>query len=175
MTDLRTLLLNQDTQGAELFDSPKERLNFYRAEIHFESTLLASRTSGYLSSQSFLIIAFASSMANTNPEWGALFRLVVPAVLAILGLITSLHAIPGIRASYDIIERWHHKQGELLQTEGQVGLLPNRDSALFGEGDSPAGGERYKRTLMFSLRTPIIFGSVWALLGVFCVILFFYG
>ncbi|MEN2508951.1 hypothetical protein V8Z77_18735 [Stutzerimonas stutzeri] len=175
MTDLRTLLLNQDTQGAELFDSPKERLNFYRAEIHFESTLLASRTSGYLSSQSFLIIAFASSMANTNPEWGALFRLVVPAVLAILGLITSLHAIPGIRASYDIIERWHHKQGELLQTEGQVGLLPNRDSALFGEGNSPAGGERYKRTLMFSLRTPIIFGSVWALLGVFCVILFFYG
>lgn len=175
MTDLRTLLLNQDTQGAELFDSPKERLNFYRAEIHFESTLLASRTSGYLSSQSFLIIAFASFMANTNPEWGALFRLVVPAVLAILGLITSLHAIPGIRASYDIIERWHHKQGELLQTEGQVGLLPNRDSALFGEGNSPAGGERYKRTLMFSLRTPIIFGSVWALLGVFCVILFFYG
>lgn len=175
MTDLRTLLLNQDTQGAELFDSPKERLNFYRAEIHFESTLLASRTSGYLSSQSFLIIAFASSMANTNPEWGALFRLVVPAVLAILGLITSLHAIPGIRASYDIIERWHHKQGELLQTEGQVGLLPNRDSALFGEGNSPAGGERYKRTLMFSLRTPIIFGSVWALLGVFCVVLFFYG
>ena len=67
------------------------------------------------------------------------------------------------------------KQGELLQTEGQVGLLPNRDSALFGEGNSPAGGERYKRTLMFSLRTPIIFGSVWALLGVFCVILFFYG
>ena len=175
MTDLRTLLLNQDTQGAELFDSPKERLNFYRAEIHFESTLLASRTSGYLSSQSFLIIAFASSMANTHPAWGALFRLVVPAVLAILGLITSLHAIPGIRASYDIIERWHHKQGELLQTEGQVGLLPNRDSALFGEGNSPAGGERYKRTLMFSLRTPIIFGSVWALLGVFCVILFFYG
>ncbi len=175
MTDLRTLLLNQDTQGAELFDSPKERLNFYRAEIHFESTLLASRTSGYLSSQSFLIIAFASSMANTNPEWGALFRLVVPAVLAILGLITSLHAIPGIRASYDIIERWHHKQGELLQTEGQVGLLPNRDSALFGEGNSPAGGERYKRTLMLSLRTLIIFGSVWALLGVFCVILFFYG
>lgn len=124
MTDLRTLLLNQDTQGAELFDSPKERLNFYRSEIHFESTLLASRTSGYLSSQSFLIIAFASSMANTNPEWGSLFRLVVPTVLALLGLITSLHAIPGIRASYDVIERWHIKQADLLQTEGHVGLLP---------------------------------------------------
>ena len=62
MTDLRTLLLNQDTQAGEVFDSPKERLTFYRSEIHFESTLLASRTSGYLSSQSFLIIAFASSI-----------------------------------------------------------------------------------------------------------------
>lgn len=175
MADLKTLLLNQDTQGADVFDSPKERLNFYRSEIHFESTLLASRTSGYLSSQSFLIIAFASSMANTNPEWGSLFRLVVPTVLAILGLITSLHAIPGIRASYDIIERWHLKQADLLQTEGNVGLLPNQDSALFGEGNTPAGGQRYKRTLMFSLRTPIIFGSVWALLGVFCVVLYFFG
>lgn len=175
MPDLKTLLLNQDTQGAEVFDSPKERLSFYRSEIHFESTLLASRTSGYLSSQSFLIIAFASSMANTNQEWGSLFRLVVPTVLAMLGLITSLHAIPGIRASYDVIERWHQKQAELLQTEGQVGLLPNRDSALFGEGNSPAGGKRYKRTLMFSLRTPVIFGSVWTLLGVFCVVLYFFG
>src|SRR3546814_545556 len=90
MTDLRTLLLNQDTQGAELFDSPKERLIFYRSEIHFESSLLAERTSAYLSSQSFLMIAFASSMANSNPEWGELFRLVVPAILSALGLITSL-------------------------------------------------------------------------------------
>lgn len=175
MADLKTLLLNQDTRGAEVFESAKERLKFYRSEIQFESTLLASRTTGYLSSQSFLMIAFASSMANTNPDWGSLYRLVVPSVLALLGLITSLHAIPGIRASYDVIERWHSKQAELLQTEGNAGLLPNQDSALFGEGNTPAGGERYKRTLMFSLRTPIIFGSVWAVLGAFCVILYFFG
>lgn len=175
MPDLKTLLLNQDTQGAEVFDSAKERLNFYRSEIHFESTLLASRTSSYLSSQSFLMIAFASLMANTNPEWGSLFRLVVPSVLALLGLITSLHAIPGIRGSFDVIERWHRKQADLLQTEGNVGLLPNHDSALFGEGNTPAGGERYKRTLMFSLRTPIIFGCVWAVLGVFCIVLHFFA
>ncbi|MGK9065956.1 hypothetical protein [Stutzerimonas chloritidismutans] len=175
MADLKTLLLNQDTQGAEVFESAKERLNFYRSEIHFESTLLASRTSSYLSSQSFLMIAFASSMANTNPEWGSLFRLVVPSLLAVLGLVTSMHAVPGIRASYDVIERWHRKQAELLQTEGSAGLLGNRQSALFGEGDNPAGGERYKRTLLFSLRTPVIFGSVWALLGAFCVVLYVVG
>jgi len=46
---------------------------------------------------------------------------------------------------------------------------------LFGEGNSPAGGQRYKRTLMFSLRTPIIFASVWMLLGAFCVVLYLVG
>ncbi|MDI9750458.1 hypothetical protein QM285_21760, partial [Stutzerimonas stutzeri] len=49
-------------------------------------SLLAERTSAYLASQSFLMIAFASSMANSNPEWGDLFRLVVPAILSLLGL-----------------------------------------------------------------------------------------
>lgn len=175
MTDLRTLLLNQDTRGAEVFDTPKERLQFYRSEIHFESTLLAERTSSYLSAQSFLMIAFASSMANTNPEWGSLFRLVVPAILAGLGLLTSFHALPGIKSSFDVIERWHQKQAELLQIEGQAGLLPNQESALFGEGNSPTGGYRYKRTLLFSLRTPLIFASVWALFGGFCVVLYFFG
>ncbi|MFC3607628.1 hypothetical protein [Stutzerimonas tarimensis] len=173
MPDLRNLLLNQETQGAELFESAKDRLNFYRAEIHFESTLLAERTSTYLSSQSFLMIAFASSMANTNPEWGGLFRLVIPSILSLLGFITSLHAIPGIKANFEVIERWHQKQAELLQLEGHVGLLPNNESALFGEGTNPSGGKRYKRTLLFSLRTPLIFGAVWVIFGLFCIVLHF--
>lgn len=173
MADLRTLLLNQDTQGGELFESPKERLIFYRSEIHFESSLLAERTSAYLSSQSFLMIAFASTMANSNPDWGNLFRLVVPAVLALLGLITSLHAMPGIKSNFEVIERWHQKQAELLQCEGRVGILPNNESALFGEGDSPAGGRRYKRTLLFSLRTPLIFSLVWSVFGALCLALSF--
>src|SRR5690606_24437225 len=135
--DLRTPLLRQDTQGRERVESPRERLLFYRSEIHFESSLLAERTSAYLSSQSFLMIAFASTMANSNPDWGNLFRLVVPAVLALLGLITSLHAMPGIKSNFEVIERWHQKQAELLQCEGRVGILPNNESALFGEGDSP--------------------------------------
>lgn len=173
MTDLRNLLLNQATQGAELFESPRERLNFYRSEIHFESTLLAERTSSYLSSQSFLMIAFASSMANSNPEWGGLFRLVIPTILSLLGLVTSLHAIPGIKSNFEVIERWHQKQAELLQREGHVGLLANNESALFGEGTSPVGGKRYKHTLLFSLRTPLIFGLVWIVFGIFCVALHF--
>src|SRR3546814_12223760 len=88
------------------------------------------------------MIAFASSMANSNPEWGELFRLVVPAILSALGLITSLHAMPGIKSNFDVIERWHQKQSELLQLEGRVGMLPNNESTLFGGGNSTVGGHR---------------------------------
>lgn len=173
MPDLRTLLLNQDTQGGELFESPKERLLFYRSEIHFESSLLAERTSAYLASQSFLMIAFASSMANSNPEWGDLFRLVVPAILSLLGLFL-MPALDDVEVGLDArhgVDRG--EQAELLQIEGRVGMLPNNESALFGEGNSPVGGHRYKRTLLFSLRTPIIFSLVWGAFGLLCLALSF--
>ena len=32
----------------------------------------------WLTAQAFLVIAFASCMANLNPEWGKLFTLSVP-------------------------------------------------------------------------------------------------
>ena len=87
-----------------LFGTPKDRLDFYRREIHYETSLLSNRTNAYLTAQSFLVIAFASSMANLNPRWGELFTLVVPTLMAILGIFSSLHAWPGFRASYVIID-----------------------------------------------------------------------
>ena len=79
--------------------------------------------------------------------------------------------MPGIKSNFDVIERWHQKQSELLQLEGRVGMLSNNESALFGEGSSPVGGPRYKRTLLFSLRTPIIFSLVWSAFGLLCLAL----
>lgn len=69
-------------QNAKMFGSPKERLDFYRREIQYETSILANRTDAYLTAQSFLVIAFASCMGNLNPEWGKLFTLVVPPFLA---------------------------------------------------------------------------------------------
>ncbi|RMM74311.1 hypothetical protein ALQ72_05588 [Pseudomonas syringae pv. maculicola] len=42
-----------DEQQVKLFGSPKERLDFYRREIHYETTNLSNRTNAYLSAQSF--------------------------------------------------------------------------------------------------------------------------
>ena len=44
-------LPGQDAQQTYLFDSPKDRLDFYRKEIHYETAILSNRTNAYLSAQ----------------------------------------------------------------------------------------------------------------------------
>jgi len=83
-----TRLQQACTDDVLLFGTPKDRLDFYRREIQYETTLLSNRTNAYLTAQSFLVIAFASSMANLNPEWGELFTLVVPSLMAVLGIFS---------------------------------------------------------------------------------------
>lgn len=151
---------------AMLFGSPKDRLNFYRKEIQYETSILSNRTNAYLSAQSFLVIAFASSMANLNPEWGKMFTLVVPPFLTLLGLISSMHAWPGIRAAYEIIDHWHFKQAQLLSSQPAMGLAYD-DSPLFSEHESSEKG--YRKSLMFSMRTPWLFTVFWFLLGAFSI------
>ncbi|TBU71018.1 hypothetical protein DNK10_25585 [Pseudomonas daroniae] len=147
-----------------MFGTPKERLDFYRREIQYETHLLADRTNAYLAAQSFLVIAYASSMANSNPTWGDLFTLVVPTLLALLGIVNSLHAWPGIRASSAIISHWHFKQQHLLRSEPKFGHAYDQ-SPLFSEHES--SDERYYKSLRFSLRSPWLFTIFWMVLGLF--------
>ena len=153
-----------DEDDALLFGSPKERLDFYRREIQYETSILANRTDAYLAAQSFLVIAFASCMANLNPEWGKLFTLVVPPFLALLGLLSSLNAWPGIRAAYDIIDHWHFKQSELLRSEPVMGMAYD-ESPLFSEMESSHKG--YRKSLLFSMRAPWLFMVFWVLLAAY--------
>ena len=155
-----------DEQQVKLFGSPKERLDFYRREIHYETTNLSNRTNAYLSAQSFLVIAYASSMANANTDWGVMFTLVVPPMLALLGLFCTIAAWPGIRAACDIIMHWHRKQAGLLRSEPVIGLTYD-DSPLFSDWESSETGP--KKSLLFSKRTPWLFSFFWLFLGSFAV------
>ncbi|WP_225773558.1 hypothetical protein [Pseudomonas sp. Marseille-Q5115] len=162
----------QEASENAMFGTPKARLDFYRNEIQYETSLMSNRTNAYLSAQSFLVIAYASSMANLNPDWGKLFTLVVPPILALLGIVSSLHAWPGIRAAYDIIDHWHFKQYQLLRAEPAMGMAYD-DSPLFSKHEAQEKG--YRQSLLFSMRTPWIFTGVWAVLGVFSVWLQYFG
>lgn len=155
-----------EEQNVRLFGSPKERLDFYRREIHYETTNLSNRTNAYLSAQSFLVIAYGSTMANVNPDWGVFFTLIVPPMLALFGLLNSLSAWPGIRAACDIIMHWHHKQAQLLRSEPVIGLAYD-DSPLFSDWESSETGP--KKSLMFSKRAPWLFSVFWVFLGVFAI------
>ncbi|WP_367597667.1 hypothetical protein [Pseudomonas fulva] len=148
--------------NARMFGSPKERLDFYRQEIQYETSILANRTDAYLAAQSFLVIAYASAMGNTNQSWGEMFTLVVPPFLALLGVLSSLNAWPGIHAAYKIIEHWQLKQSHLLRSEPMMGLAYD-ESPLFSETETSQAGHR--KSLLFSLRTPWIFLVCWVLLG----------
>jgi len=149
-----------------MFVSPKDRLNFYRNEIHNEAANLSSRTNAYLSAQSFLVIAYGSSMANMNPDWGELFTLVIPPMLALLGILSSLSAWPGIKAACDIIDHWYIKQTGLLNCEPEVGRIYD-DSPLFSSWESSLKGQR--KSLLFSMRSPWLFSAFWLFFGGFSI------
>ena len=157
-------LSDHSEHNAKMFGSPKDRLDFYRREIQYETTILANRTDAYLTAQSFLVIAFVSGMGNLNPEWGKLFTLIVPVFLAFLGILSSLNAWPGIRAAYEIIDHWHYKQSELLRSEPLMGMAYD-ESPLFSEMESSHKG--YRKSLLFSMRAPWLFMVFWVLLGAY--------
>lgn len=153
--------LHRPDQG-QLFATPRERLEFYRREIQYETTILANRTDAFLTAQSFLVIAFISCMGNLNPKWGGQFTLFVPPFLALLGLLSCLNAWPGIRAAYGIIDHWHFKQSQLLHSEPSIGLAYD-DWPLFSETESSHRG--YRKSLMFSIRAPWLFLVFWVVLA----------
>jgi len=146
----------------KIFGSAKDRLGFYRREIRFETTNLSSRTDAFLASQAFLLIAYASSMANLNPQWGSLFTIVVPIMLALFGTVSSAIAWPGIKAACDIIDHWYLKQSGLLASNPLVGLSYD-DSPLFSRWESTDKGHR--PALIFSKRAPWFFCIFWLCLG----------
>ncbi|WP_126362890.1 hypothetical protein [Pseudomonas fluorescens] len=146
-----------------IFGAPVEKICFYRREIHYETSVLASRTSSYLTAQSFLVIAFAICMCNQNAEWGRLVTLIIPLSLAFLGILISINAWPGLRAAYDIIDHWYYKQSELMRSEVVMRMTCD-ELPLFCERESTHKG--YRKALLFSIRLPWIFSSFWMLVAV---------
>lgn len=157
---------NETEREKAIFVSPKDRLDFYRNEIHNEAGNLSARTNSYLSAQSFLVIAYGSCMANMNPDWGPIFTLVVPPTLALLGLLSSLNAWPGIKAACDIIDHWYVKQNSLLNSEPMIGQVYD-ETPLFSDWESDFKGQR--KSLLFSMRSPWLFAAFWLFFGSFSI------
>lgn len=156
----------------EQTDSGKlEKLKFYRAEIKQEYDLLAGRVNSYVTSQSFLCIAYASSMGNLNPQWGNIFTLVFPIVLVWLGIATSIQASRGITAAFRTIELWHIKQNKIFENDS---ALEDYHLIRFNPSDTASPQDLiYVRGLAFAKWSPRIFLAAWGIFGALAVFLHF--
>lgn len=133
-----------------------------RDEIQYEYNILAGRLNSYITSQSFLVSGYAISMGNSNPDWGARFRLYFCLLLSVMAIVLSIRAHPGIKGSCNAISRWHSREADLFEIgKGLEDYGPLFRSDLRAITD---------RNLLFAQTASWIFGSAWffmALLSVY--------
>lgn len=151
----------------------RELVDFHCSEIKFESGMLGGRLNSFLFAQAFLVIGYASSMSGSIGQRGNAFIVLFPPALALLGLVLAVHAYPGIRAAFAVIEGWHARLDELyLRDDGLAGLEP--PSALDpSTPDRSAGRERrFRQSVVFARHTPAIFVIAWIYFGALPILLF---
>jgi hypothetical protein len=147
-------------------------LMFYRSEIKFQSDLLSSRLNALISSQSFLVLGYATATSGLLGRWQDSFALLVPPALALLGLILSLYARPGIRAAHAAIEHWHAEQRKLFSREPELEeYRVALSSEQPGPGRGPATPKRLREGTAFAVRAPWIFAVAWCYFGALPVLL----
>lgn len=146
-------------------------LQHIRTEIRAESDLLGERLNALLSSQSFLVIAYASSMGAANGRWTGVFPLVLPSVLAVLGLTLVLLAWPGIRAAHAVVERWRERESQLLARAAHLA-----DYTLLSDEDGREQiGERRREGALFAQRAPVAFTLAWCFFVALPMVLYLGG
>lgn len=128
-----------------------------RDEIKHEYNVLANRLNSYITSQAFLVSAYAISMGNMNPDWGRQFRVAFPVALCIVGILLSLRAHPGIVAVCNVIQAWHDRQDDLFDKYTDIeeyAVLRHRGRA-----------KDNARNLTFAQGATLIFGVGWLYMG----------
>ena len=151
-------------------------LKHFRSEIQFESTLLSNRLSSFMSAQSFLVIAYSTAMSGALDRWGSVFTLAFPPALSLLGVALSLHAWPGIKAAYEVIEQWHARESDLLEGDEVLQAYRAKGSERWTEGTAASvSGSRFRKSNLFAINAPWIFGIAWCFFGGLAVVLHFFG
>ncbi|SEQ49266.1 hypothetical protein SAMN05216522_103208 [Rosenbergiella nectarea] len=145
-----------------LFSTARERLTFYRQEIHQEISSLAQRTNAFFTAQSFMVIAYCSAMNNTNPHWGDLYTLYIPVLLTIFGVFNCVNSYIEISSVYRALDHWQDKQDCLLNSDIVIGQAFD-ERPLFTQQYYANKAHRY--SIFFSRRSTILLALLWLVLG----------
>lgn len=132
-------------------------LDHVRGEIRAEISLLNSRLNALISSQSFLVIAYGSSLSAGYGNWNGLFTITLPPLFSVLGIALVLEARPGIAAAQEAIGHWRRRENRLIDDEPDL-----RSFTLATDEQSRKRMElRQHAGSVFSRRAPIIFIAAW--------------
>jgi len=133
-------------------------LNYYRSEIRFETEVVNARLNALLSSQSFLVIAYATSIGTSASQWGENVTLLLAAALALLGFTLAASAAPGIHAAYVAIGRWEAREHRLHAKCRGLSLF----SLANEEHETRESERRSREGALFAKRAPAAFMAAWA-------------
>ncbi|MCG7600099.1 hypothetical protein MHM84_09890 [Halomonas sp. McH1-25] len=155
-------------------ESDIDLLKFYRSEIQFQSSLLAGRLNAFISSQSFLVIAYAMTASSLIGQWQAPFTLLFPPFLALLGLTLALQAWPGIKAAYVVLGEWEQRQDELLAVSRELKKYDLHAAERSPESQhSGIAWKHFRQGALFPRYAPWLFSTAWCFFASLPVVLFF--
>jgi hypothetical protein len=150
---------------------PTGELDHVRGEIRAEISLLNSRLNALISSQSFLVIAYGSSLSAGYDNWNGLFTITLPPLFAVLAIVLVLEARPGIAAAQEAISHWRGRENQLIDRQPELlhyTLATDEHSRNRMELRQHAGS-------VFSSRAPKIFISAWIVFFLLPFALRFWG
>lgn len=107
---------NVQLSGCSVADTElkTDQLHYIRAEIRAEVDLLNARLNSLMSSQAFLVIAYASTLSSGYGDFRSLFILLVPPFLAVLGAALVLEAKPSLKAALEALDDWRKREASLV-------------------------------------------------------------
>jgi len=131
---------------------PRFEYEKIREEIRSEYMLITSRLTWFVTSQSFLVSAFAISQANGFVWFRWFSTLLLPAV----ALLLTLLALPAIVSACKTIELWHQKQAAFFarQPEFREAFVLARKPWMEEQG------------LLFPQLMPILFAVFWLVIPI---------
>ncbi|CAM3711426.1 hypothetical protein G6L26_027385 (plasmid) [Agrobacterium radiobacter] len=132
---------------------PIDLFRHYRGEIQHEMELMLARLNALLTSQSFLMIAYATSMAISSGHWDQPFSLLLPPFLALLGFVLAMEGRTGVLAARTALWRWQGRLAALVAEHDE--LLAWSDMTNENALGTQRAGE------IFAVRPPLVFMVAW--------------
>lgn len=153
-----------------------ELFKFYRSEIRFQGTVLSNRVNTLISAQSFLLIAYATTMSGLLKNWQSPLTPLLPPALAIIGVFLSLQARSGIEAALSVLDEWRCRQRNLVSDTPALSRYDVLSSADRPNDQEPVEGlKRFTEGARFSKHAPAMFLVLWSYLLVLPFVMFLFG